>query len=62
MATTNIIQMIDIRAPDAVEIAFSADGKTMWINVDGICRLRVVGAGRVDFDGLPLTRKEPANG
>jgi len=31
---------IDITAPKAVQIDIREDGKVLWINVDGICRLR----------------------
>ena len=41
--------MVDIRHPDKdVEVTISkdeGDGHTMWINVDGVCRLRI---SRVD--------------
>ena len=30
---------IDIRKPESVEI--TSDGKNLWVNIDGICRLRV---------------------
>jgi hypothetical protein len=33
-------QMIDITAPEVVEILIRDDGKVVWINVDGICRFR----------------------
>lgn len=32
--------MLDITSPKIVEIQISHDSKTVWINVDGICRLR----------------------
>jgi len=32
--------MIDITAPETVEIQIRSDAKTIWINIDGICRLR----------------------
>lgn len=31
----------DVRALCGVEIELSNDGKTFWLNVDGICRTRV---------------------
>ncbi len=44
MATeVNQVQMLDITRPDNVEVQFSANGLTLWVNVDGICRLRICG-------------------
>lgn len=34
------IQLVDINGPEVVEIKIRNDGKVVWINVDGICRLR----------------------
>ena len=31
---------VDITAPRGVEVAYSADRKVLWVNVDGICVLR----------------------
>jgi hypothetical protein len=31
----------DITAPAHVQIIIRADGKTVWVNVDGICKLRI---------------------
>jgi len=33
-------EMQDITAPETVEIQIRSDAKTIWINIDGICRLR----------------------
>ena len=33
-------QMVDVNAPIVVDVEISADGKVIWVNVDGICRLR----------------------
>jgi hypothetical protein len=38
---THSEQMIDITAPDVVEVSIREDGTVIWINVDGICKLRV---------------------
>jgi len=35
-----IKEMQDITAPETVEIQIRSDAKTIWINIDGICRLR----------------------
>jgi len=34
------VKMLDIAAPEAVEITIQADGKKVWVNVDGICMFR----------------------
>jgi hypothetical protein len=36
-------QMIDITAPSLAEIQIRSDGAVLWINVDGVCRLRICG-------------------
>jgi hypothetical protein len=42
MTTIQVTEMLDITAPaEGVEIEIRNDGKTIWVNVDGICRLRV---------------------
>ena len=33
-------ELTDITGPGIVEIQVRADGKVVWVNVDGICRLR----------------------
>jgi hypothetical protein len=33
--------MLDIAGAKLVEVEVSKDGKVIWINVDGICRLRI---------------------
>jgi len=32
--------MLDFTAPESVEIEVRADGTVVWVNIDGICRLR----------------------
>ncbi len=40
----NELQMLDINEPDlGVEVVVSSNGTRLWINIDGICRLRVCG-------------------
>jgi hypothetical protein len=35
-------QMIDITAPDkSVEVSIRKDGTVIWVNVDGVCKLRI---------------------
>jgi hypothetical protein len=33
-------QMVDVNMPLVVDIAINASGTILWVNVDGICRLR----------------------
>jgi len=40
LATMLDKQMMDITAPEVVEIKIRWDGKVVWVNVDGICRFR----------------------
>jgi hypothetical protein len=35
------LDTIDLTQPDVVQILISRDGKTVWVNIDGVCRLRV---------------------
>ena len=32
---------VDITAPNVVEVKVRDDGRVLWVNVDGICALRV---------------------
>lgn len=42
---------IDITKPDhGVEIKIKSDGKVLWVNVDGVCRLRVCMIEKLDLD------------
>ena len=34
------LEMTDITNPDHVEIQIRHDGRVVWVNVNGICRLR----------------------
>lgn len=36
----NLPEMVDVTAPGCVQVQISKDGRTLWINVDGVCRLR----------------------
>lgn len=40
----------DITAPEIVEIQIRSDGKVVWVNVDGICRLRACQVKHVVFN------------
>lgn len=41
MSEEREIRMLDIAAPEDVEVVLSTDGKTLHVNVDGFCRLRI---------------------
>ena len=42
--------MIDITAPESVEIVLGNDLKTVWVNVDGICQFRACRIGVITID------------
>ena len=42
-------QMVDITAPEQVQIQIRNDGKVVWVNVDGICRLRCCQVGEMEI-------------
>ena len=50
-------QLTDIRAPQSVQVTIRADGKVLWVDVDGACRLRCCKIGRFEIDDL----REEAN-
>lgn len=45
--TTILGVMKDISGPEHVEILIRHDGKVVWINVDGICHLRICGMNKL---------------
>lgn len=44
-----LLQMLDITAPEFVQIEVSTEG-VVWVNVDGICRLRACRCGTVQVN------------
>ena len=52
-------QSAEMIGPEFVEVRVSKDGKTVWVNVDNVCRFRATQVGRVyvDPDG-PKTEKD----
>lgn len=47
--TTEMIEIIEI--DHGVDVLVSADQDKLWLNVDGICRVRIQGIkGRLQFD------------
>lgn len=39
--------MIDIMAPSTVSIEIRDDAKVVWVNIDGVCELRVCGVKKI---------------
>jgi hypothetical protein len=35
------MEMMDINAPKGVQVQIREDGKVLWVNVDGLCVLRI---------------------
>lgn len=49
------VRMVDLSSPAGVSVEISHNGKTVWVNVDGICRLRAQNVGSVGvLDRRPL--------
>lgn len=44
------LDIIDITAPTYVEIIIAAHSKVVWINIDGICRLRACRIKQLTLD------------
>ncbi len=44
-------EMLDITAPEDVEVLISRNGYRVWVNVDGICRLRCCRVKRLHVGG-----------
>ena len=42
-----IIQLLDIKGAEHVEVLIKEDRKTIWVNVDGLCRLRICRIGEL---------------
>jgi hypothetical protein len=40
-------RMLDITAPEIVEVQIRSDGSVLWVNIDGICRLRACNIGNM---------------
>ena len=49
--------MIDITAPEVVEVCVKQDRKVVWINIDGVCKLRIC-----QIKHLILSDEEKVNG
>lgn len=57
MTERDPMPMLDLTAPARVEIDIRADRKVVWINIDGVCRLRACRIGEliVTDQGRKLT-------
>ena len=42
--------MIDLTAPEIVEVLVRSDGKVIWINIDGVCRLRACRINKLEIN------------
>lgn len=43
-------EFTDITAPQEVEVSIKHDSKVIWVNVDGVCRLRCCAIGNLTVD------------
>jgi hypothetical protein len=51
--------MIDITAPSDVEVKIRGDGKVVWVNIDGICKLRACRIGKLELvDERQIMKKD----
>lgn len=59
---TKEITCLDFNAPEhGVDITIQADGKKVWVNVDGICRLRITAIQHLEMhDDRPLFGNDDA--
>jgi hypothetical protein len=58
---TNLIplEMGDITGAKIVEVLIRADGKVLWINVNGFCRLRICQIEKIEInDQRPKGRRK----
>jgi hypothetical protein len=51
-----IPQQQDVVSPEVVEISFSANGRTMWVNIDGVNYLRITNAKTLKLDNVNYPR------
>lgn len=47
---------LDITFPEAVEVKYN--GRVLWLNVDGVCRLRICRSKEITFDLPGFTQRE----
>lgn len=52
------LEMLDITAPEVVEVRLRDDNKVLWVNVDGFCRLRICQIGAIALHVINLAERE----
>jgi hypothetical protein len=57
---TKILEMVDITAPEMVQVQIDVYGKTLWVNVNGICRFRACRIEHLSIDDDRLPSLRPA--
>ena len=50
--------MEDVTAPKHVQVQIRADGKVIWVNVDGVCRFRACQIEELQVDDERQPQKE----
>lgn len=45
------LTMLDINGVEEVGITINAEGNALWVNIDGLCRLRVYRAKKIVVEG-----------
>ena len=61
-ATTSKLRVPDLQdiiAPEHVEVVIDKKRKTIWINVDGVCRLRACRCGTISVLDDSQLREQP---
>jgi hypothetical protein len=60
MIDIDMIGSLDINNPTIVEVLIRDDGTVVWVNIDGLCRLRVCRIKKLTVDDRrpKVTKKE----
>lgn len=48
--TEEVKQMLDLAGANIVEVVIKQNGTVLWVNVDGVCRLRVCRAKDINIE------------
>jgi hypothetical protein len=51
--------MLDITAPDIVQVQIRNDKKVIWVNVSGVCVLRACRIDKFELTDLSVTEDAP---
>lgn len=54
-------QLLDITGPVIVQIQIRNDGDVIWINVDGMCRMRICRISALYLDDDRNCKHQPVN-